>query len=354
MCSDVEATVSPRLEAMEQIQHPVAPLIDGHNRTVKDLRISITDRCNFRCSYCMPEEGMKWLERPELLSFEEIERVVRVLVQRYDFESVRLTGGEPTVRAQLPLLVEKLSQIKRPSGKQLDISLTTNGATLRLMARELKAAGLTRINVSLDTLSRERFIDLTKRDQLTNVLSGVEAAACAGLVPLKINTVVMRGVNDDELVDLVAFAKQHGATPRFIEFMPLDGDKTWDLDMVVPAREIIDKITSVYPAHLVSSGSDPARRFIFDDQSGEFGVIASVTMPFCDACDRMRLTADGKLRNCLFAIEEQDLRGLLRSGASDDEIARVVEHSAESKWAGHQIGNVNFIRPKRSMSQIGG
>ena len=329
-------------------------LIDSYNRVVRDLRISITDRCNFRCSYCMPEEGMKWLDRPELLSFEEIERVVRVLVERYDFESVRLTGGEPTVRAQLPLLIEKLARLKRPSGTPLDISLTTNGATLRLLASDLKNAGLSRINISLDTLRRDRFIELTKRDQISNVVSGIHSAVEAGLQPVKINTVVMSGVNDDEVVDIVRFGREVGAIPRFIEFMPLDGDNSWSPAKVVPANEIVERITDIFPAKLVSSGSDPAKRYIFDDQMGEFGVIASVTMPFCDACDRLRLTADGKLRNCLFAVEEQDIKTTLRNSGSDDDLAKVIEGSAKRKWAGHSIGNVNFIRPKRSMSQIGG
>ncbi len=302
----------------------------------------------------MPEEGMKWLDRPELLSFEEIERVVRVLVDRYDFESVRLTGGEPTVRAQLPLLVEKLARLKRPSGAALDVSLTTNGATLRLLAADLKSAGLSRINISLDTLKRDRFIELTKRDQITNVISGIHAAVEAGLQPVKINTVVMNGVNDDEVVEIVRFAREVGAISRFIEFMPLDGDNSWSLAQVVPASEIVEKVTEVFPAQPVSNGSDPAKRYVFDDQMGEFGVIASVTMPFCDACDRMRLTADGKLRNCLFAVEEQDIKTILRNNGSDDDLATVIEGSAKSKWAGHSIGNVNFIRPKRSMSQIGG
>ena len=335
-------------------QDGTGQLIDAYGRVVRDLRISITDRCNFRCSYCMPEEGMKWLDRPELLSFVEIERVVKVLIEHYNFESVRLTGGEPTVRAQLPLLVEKLAKIKTPSGKALDLSLTTNGATLRLLASDLKNAGLSRINISLDTLRQDRFIELTKRDQLHNVISGIHAAVEAGLQPVKINTVVMRGVNDDELVEIVRFAREIGVIARFIEFMPLDGDNSWAPSQVVPATEIVQKVTESFPAKQISHGSDPAKRYVFDDQKGEFGVIASVTIPFCDACDRIRLTADGKIRNCLFAVEEQDIKTILRGNGSDDDLAQVFENSAKSKWAGHSIGNVNFIRPKRSMSQIGG
>lgn len=324
------------------------PLVDGFGRVHRDLRISVTDRCNFRCTYCMPEEGLPWLPREELLSYEEIERLVRLLVERYRFTSVRLTGGEPTVRAHLPVLVAKLA------GLGIDIALTTNGATLRLIADDLAAAGLTRINVSLDTLRRDRFIEVSRRDALHQVVDGIDAAVQAGLHPVKINTVLMRGVNDDELLDFAHFGRDKGVVVRFIEFMPLDAQDHWSAGQVVASEEIIAAIGAVYPLEPVTRGSEPAEIFRYLDGQGEIGVIASVTEPFCGSCDRVRLTADGQLRTCLFSIDEADLRSVLRSGGSDDELAAVIERAIAGKWAGHAIGQVNFIRPRRSMSQIGG
>jgi len=324
------------------------PLIDGHGRIHRDLRISVTDRCNFRCVYCMPEEGMDWTPRAEILTFEEIERVARVLVEHFDVDSIRLTGGEPTVRARLPLLVEKLAAL------DVDLAMTTNGATLALLADDLKAAGLRRLNISLDSLRRDRFHALTRRDALHEVLEGIDAAVTAGFAPVKVNVVLMRGVNDDEVVDFAAFGRDRGVDVRFIEFMPLDADEAWGHDKVVPAREVVAAVDAVFPLEPVPRGHDPAERHRYRDGLGEIGVIPTVTDAFCGSCDRVRLTAEGGFRNCLFALEETDLRALLRGGASDDELATAVQASVADKWAGHQIQQVNFIRPARSMSQIGG
>jgi cyclic pyranopterin phosphate synthase len=324
------------------------PLVDGFGRVHRDLRISVTDRCNFRCTYCMPAEGMSWLPRAELLTFEEIERVARVMVDRFGVDSIRLTGGEPTVRAHLPVLVAKLAALG------VDLALTTNGATLDSLAHDLVAAGLGRVNISLDSLRRDRFLALTRRDELAAVLSGIDAAVDAGLAPVKVNTVVMRGVNDDELVDFAAFGRERGVEVRFIEFMPLDADDGWTRDAVVTQDEIVAAIAAVFPLEPVARAHQPAERFRFLDGRGAVGVIPSVSHAFCDSCDRVRLTADGQLRACLFAVDETDLRDVVRSGGSDDDIAAAVQRCVAGKWAGHSIGSVQFVRPRRSMSQIGG
>jgi len=324
------------------------PLVDTFGRVHRDLRISVTDRCNFRCTYCMPEEGLDWLAREDLLSFEEIERIARVLVNHFGVDSIRLTGGEPLVRAHLSVLVEKLSALGT------DLALTTNGATLRAHAEKLAAAGLRRINISLDSLHRDRFEELTRRDELDRVLDGIDAAIEAGLDPVKINAVVMRGINDDEVVDFATFGRERGVSVRFIEWMPLDADEGWTNDRVVTQAEIVERISAVYPLEPVQRGSEPAQTFRYLDGGGSIGVIASVTQAFCGNCDRIRLTAEGQFRNCLFAVDEFDLRALLRSGASDDDIAATMQEAVTAKWAGHQIGQELFIRPKRSMSQIGG
>ncbi len=328
----------------------IQPLVDQHGRIHRDLRISVTDRCNFRCTYCMPAEGMVWQEREALLTFEEVERVARVFVERYGFDSIRLTGGEPTVRAHLPVLVSKLAALG------VDLALTTNGATLAGQVHALRDAGLGRINISLDSLRRDRFLELTRRDQLDDVLAGIDAAVDSGLDPVKVNVVMMAGVNEDEVVDFAAFGRRRGVTVRFIEFMPLDGDLHWQRRQVVPAERIVDAIDAVFPLEPVTvpGSSEPAERFRFRDGNGEVGVIASVTRPFCAHCDRVRLTADGQLRNCLFATDEHDLRAVLRAGGTDDDLAAAIETSVGSKWAGHAIEQVQFVRPTRSMSQIGG
>jgi cyclic pyranopterin phosphate synthase len=327
----------------------MAPLVDPHGRTVRDLRISVTDRCNFRCQYCMPEEGMVWLPRDEVLTFEEIERVARVCVERFGFDGIRLTGGEPTVRAHLPVLVEKLAALG------VDLAMTTNGATLGLLAVDLRRAGLRRINISCDSLQRERFFAMTRRDALDRVLDGIDASLAAGFDPVKVNCVVLRGVNDDELVDFATFGRERGVIVRFIEWMPLDAQDAWGRDKVVPATEVVAAINAVYPLSPVPTrGSQPAERFVYEDGAGEVGVVGSVTQSFCGSCDRVRITAEGQFRNCLFAVRETDLRAILRGGGSDDDLAAAIVADVGTKWAGHSIGQVHFVKPARSMSQIGG
>ena len=324
-------------------------LVDSYGRVHRDLRVSITDRCNFRCRYCMPTEGMVWQPRDEILTFEEIERVVRVAVQRFGVRSVRLTGGEPTVRAHLPVLIARLAALG------VDLALTTNGASLSLLAEDLAAAGLSRINVSLDSLRPDRFAAITGRDGLDRVLEGIGAAVSVGLAPVKINMVVMAGVNDDEVVDMAEFGRRQGVEVRFIEFMPLDAQQAWASSDVVAAADIVAAIDAVFPLEgEPRTSSAPAQRWRYRDGGGSIGVIPTVTESFCTTCDRVRLTADGQFRTCLFATDEYDLRGLMRGGASDDELASVMTSAVSLKWAGHQIGQVHFIRPSRSMSQIGG
>ena len=326
-----------------------AALVDPHGRVVRDLRISITDRCNFRCTYCMPEEGMAWLQREELLTFEEIERIARICVERFGFTGIRLTGGEPTVRAHLPVLIEKLAALGT------DLSLTTNGATFALVAADLKAAGLKRVNISCDSLRRDRFFEITKRDRLPQVLEGIAAALDHGFGPVKVNVVATRGVNDDELVDFATFGREKGVIVRFIEVMPLDAQHEWSQNKVLTADEIVEAIGAVYPLEpLPERGNQPAERYRYADGAGEIGVVASVTRSFCGTCDRVRLTAEGMFRNCLFALRETDLRAVLRDGGTDDDVAAAIETEVGRKWAGHSIGEVTFIQPARSMSQIGG
>lgn len=329
-------------------------LVDGFGRVHRDLRISVTDRCNFRCSYCMPAEGMEWLPRGDLLSYEELARIARICVERFGFDGIRLTGGEPTVRAHLPVLVEKLAKL------DVDLSLTTNGTSLPLLAADLVAVGLQRINISCDSLRADRFEQITRRDELPKVLAGIDAALAAGLGPVKLNVVVMRGVNDDEIVDFATFGRDKGISVRFIEFMPLDAQGEWTNEQVVTQDEIVATINAVYPLEVVAGrGSAPAERWRYlDKESGsvgsDVGVIASVTHSFCDSCDRVRLTAEGMLRHCLFATRELDLRAMLRADATDDDLAAAITAEVGAKWAGHQINQVHFIRPARSMSQIGG
>ena len=337
-------------------------LVDPFGRTIRDLRISVTDRCNFRCTYCMPEEGMRWLPRADVLTFEEMERLAGVFVERFEVDGLRLTGGEPTVRAHLPVLVRKLAALRVPStsnspfaGCKPDLSMTTNGSSFRLLAHELREAGLDRVNISLDTLQREKFLQMTRRDELERVLDGIEAAKEAGFAPVKINAVVERGVNDDEVLDLAEFGREHDVEIRFIEFMPLDASGHWMNDKVVSQDEIVAMIQDVHPLEQVASrGAAPADRWRYLDGRGSIGVIPTITKPFCGDCDRVRLTADGQFRTCLFATNEFDLLRLMRSGASDDDLVAEIQRAVGTKWAGHQINQVNFIRPTRSMSQIGG
>ncbi len=345
------------------------PLVDGFGRVHRDLRISVTDRCNFRCTYCMPADGLQWQPADTVLTAAELARVARRCVERFGFTSIRLTGGEPTVRADLPDLVAELARLP------VDLSLTTNGSRLARLAPRLAAAGLRRVNVSLDSLRPERFAATTRRDALADVVAGIRAAVAAGLAPVKVNVVVTRGVNDDEVVDFARFARQEGVVVRFIEFMPLDADHRWTRASVVPSAEILQQIDAVFPLVAQAPGSSPARTHRFADGRGEVGVIGSVTEPFCSRCDRVRLTADGQLRSCLFATDETDLRAILRdpdlalraapslpgdTRAADgtDPLDRALDHAIEAtvgaKWAGHGISAVSFTRPTRSMSQIGG
>lgn len=329
-------------------------LVDPFGRVVRDLRISVTDRCNFRCTYCMPEEGMDWMPRDEILTFEEIERLARICVERFGFEGIRLTGGEPTIRAHITRLVEKLAALD-VDGRPVDLAMTTNAATLRNIAGGLRSAGLRRINISLDTLDRDKFVRMTRRDELHNVLAGIQAAKRAGFDPVKINAVVERGTNDDEIVDLARFGRDEGVELRFIEYMPLDASDEWQRAKVVGQDEIVTTIHTVWPLDVVPpSGAAPANLWRYRDGAGRVGVIPTVTKPFCGDCDRVRLTADGQFRTCLFASDEFDLRAALRAGDDDDRIAARIEAAVGTKWAGHQINQVSFVRPARTMSQIGG
>lgn len=349
-------------ETVGHLNGDTRDLVDPFGRTIRDLRISVTDRCNFRCTYCMPEEGLVWLDKSEVLSFEEIERLASIFVNRYGVDGIRLTGGEPTVRARLGVLVEKLAALRVPvdstsplAGGPIDLAITTNGATLDRMASDLRSAGIRRINISLDSLQREKFERMTRRDELSNVLRGIDAAIEARFESIKINAVVERGVNDDEILDLAEFGRNKGIEVRFIEFMPLDAQSHWMNAKVVSQDEIVATIAAVYPLEQVPArGAAPADRWRYLDGAGTVGVIPSVTKPFCADCDRVRLTADGQFRTCLFATDEFDLKSLIRSGASDDQLASEIERAVGSKWAGHQINQVTFVKPKRSMSQIGG
>jgi cyclic pyranopterin phosphate synthase len=325
------------------------PLIDAFGRIADDLRVSVTDRCNLRCAYCMPSEGMQWLPRSEILSYEEIDRLVGLFLS-LGVRTVRLTGGEPLARRDLQVLVSMLSARGVP-----DLSLTTNGVLLAEQASALAAAGLQRVNVSVDSLLRHRFASMTRRDALDKVMAGLRAAEAAGLSPIKLNCVVMRATNDDEVVDFARFARETGYEVRFIEFMPLDEQQAWTREAVVPSAEVLARINSVYPVVPVEHGPEPAVLWRFADGApGAVGVIASVTEPFCSSCNRIRVTTDGQFRTCLFALEETDLRALLRNGSSDDEIADVVRAAVAGKWAGHKINDEDFERPARSMSRFGG
>ncbi|GAA2371097.1 GTP 3',8-cyclase MoaA [Gordonia cholesterolivorans] len=328
-------------------------LVDRFGRVHRDLRISLTDRCNLRCTYCMPAEGVPWIPRPELLTTDEIIRLASVFASLGIVE-VRLTGGEPLLRPDLAEVVHRLSAIEGADGP-LRVSITTNGIGLDTRARELADAGLERFNISLDTLRADRFATLTRRDRLDDVLRGIAAAQATGLTPLKINTVAMHGVNDDELTDLVRFAREHGAQLRFIEQMPLDAGHTWSRAQMVTGDDILAALSAEFALSACDDrGSNPAQLYTVDGGPTTVGVIASVTAPFCGSCDRVRLTADGQLRNCLFARGESDLRALLRSGAPDERIESAIRESVTAKLAGHGIDDPGFLQPDRPMSAIGG
>ena len=328
-------------------------LVDSYGRHATDLRVSLTDRCNLRCTYCMPPEGLDWLPAPTLLTDAEIVRLTRIAVERLGVTEVRFTGGEPLVRKGLVGIVEQVTALHpRPQ-----VSLTTNGIGLSRIATGLRAAGLDRINVSLDTLIPERFVELARRDRLVDVIDGLAAAAVAGLTPVKVNTVLMRGINDDEAPALLRWCLERGYELRFIEQMPLDAQHGWRRDTMITADEIFAALKTEFdlaPEGEQVRGSAPAETFLVNGGPGRVGVIASVTRPFCGNCDRVRLTADGQVRTCLFAREESDLRGPLRDGATDDEIARRWESAMLTKKPGHGIDDPGFLQPVRPMSAIGG
>jgi GTP 3',8-cyclase len=328
-------------------------LADSYGRIATDLRVSLTDRCNLRCAYCMPPEGLEWLPAPTLLTDDEVVRLARIGVERLGITEIRFTGGEPLLRRGLPGIVARTAALlPRP-----EISLTTNGIGLTRLAGALAEGGLDRINVSLDTLRPEVFRTLAKRDRLADVLAGLAAAAAAGLTPVKVNTVLMRGVNDDEAVPLLRFCLQHGYQLRFIEQMPLDAQHGWHREDMVTADEIMAALAAEFtlaPDDEQARGSAPAETFLVDGGPARVGVIGSVTRPFCGACDRVRLTADGQVRNCLFARTESNLRDPMRSGASDEELATIWERSVALKLPGHGINEPGFLQPTRPMSAIGG
>ena len=327
-------------------------LLDTFGRVATDLRVSLTDRCNLRCSYCMPAEGLDWLPAPEMLTDEEVVRLVSVAVG-LGVREVRFTGGEPLLRKGLVDIVQRVAALDpRPH-----LSLTTNGIGLARMATALKAAGLDRVNVSLDTLDRDRFVALAKRDRLDDVLAGLAAAAAAGLAPVKVNALLMRGVNEDEAPALLRWCLERGYELRFIEHMPLDAQHAWDRSSMVTGEEILAMLRAEFdlaPESEQERGSAPAETWLVDGGPGRVGVIGSVTQPFCGACDRVRLTADGQVRNCLFATGETDLRSALRSGADDAALGELLKASLLAKKAGHGIDDPAFLQPSRPMSAIGG
>ena len=327
------------------------PLVDGWGREIKSLRVSVTDKCNFRCKYCMPAEGLEWLPRDEVLSFEEIERVVRVLAAM-GVDEVRLTGGEPLIRRDLPVLVEKLARVPGVT----DLSLTTNGVLLDRLAAPLVAAGLRRVNVSLDTLSHTRFAEITRRDALDRVLAGLaEAERHPELRPIKVNAVAIKGFTETEVPALAELARRKPYVVRFIEFMPLDADGTWRNDEVLTGAEIRAIIEERWPLEEIpAKPSSTARRFRFADGAGEIGFVNPVSEPFCSSCDRIRMTADGQLRTCLFSRREWDLKTPLRSGATDAELEHELRWAIAHKELKHRINEPGFVPASRSMSQIGG
>jgi cyclic pyranopterin phosphate synthase len=326
-----------------------APLFDGHGRPIGDLRLSVTDRCNFRCQYCMPAEGLAWMDRAEVLSFEEITRLVSLLAQM-GVRDVRLTGGEPLVRRDFPELVGRLAPLVD------DLAITTNGFLLERDAEALVAAGANRFNVSIDSLQRDRFFEMTRRDALDRVLAGLEhLASFPQAHPIKVNAVAVRGFTEDEVLPFARFAREHPYEVRFIEFMPLDADRSWSPEQVLTGAEIRAAIEAEYP--LEPEPREPhatARVYRFADGRGRIGFINPVSEPFCGDCNRIRLTADGRLRTCLFSLNETDLRGPLRTGATDDELERIIRDAVWRKELKHHVNEPGFIQPARSMSAIGG
>jgi GTP 3',8-cyclase len=328
-------------------------LTDSYRRVATDLRVSLTDRCNLRCAYCMPPEGLDWLPSPGVLTNDEVLRLVRIAVEWHGITEVRFTGGEPLLRRGLPEIIARTAALRpRP-----EISLTTNGIGLARLAGTLYAAGLDRVNVSLDTLRPEVFVALAKRDRLSDVLAGLAAAAKTGLAPVKVNAVLMRGCNEDEAGDLLRFCLENSYQLRFIEQMPLDAQHGWRREDMITADEILRALSSEFtltPDDPRERGSAPAETFLVDGGPARVGVIGSVTRPFCGACDRVRLTADGQVRNCLFARQESNLRDPMRSGADDGELAALWQRAVASKLPGHGINDPGFLQPSRPMSAIGG
>jgi len=331
----------------------MSALVDRFGRVHRDLRISLTDRCSLRCTYCMPADGVPWLRSNTLLDTDELVRLTRIAVG-LGVRELRLTGGEPLLRPDVVDVVRALATIDSPD-TPLDLSMTTNALRLPALAANLRDAGLDRVNISIDTLQRSRFLELTRRDRLADTLAGIEAARAVGFSPIKLNALIMRGVNDDEVADLVAFAAERGLHMRFIEHMPLDGGHTWRREEMVTADEILDAVSQRFTLTAVAGHeSAPAEEFAIDGTDVTVGVIASVTRTFCDRCDRVRLTADGQFRNCLFAHEESDLRTLLRDGESDERIAQAMIACVATKRRGHGIDEPGFVQPDRPMSAIGG
>jgi cyclic pyranopterin phosphate synthase len=329
---------------------PHSALVDTFGRMHNNLRISVTDRCNLRCTYCMPEEVV-FIDRRELLTFEEIARFVRVAAP-LGIDKIRLTGGEPLLRRDIPRLVEMLASI--PGIK--DVGLTTNGILLADQAQPLFDAGLRRINISLDTLDPGRFRELTRRDGLDRVIEGIMAARRAGFRPIKVNAVSIRGITEHEVVPLARFAREHGLEMRFIEYMPIGADQ-WEREKVYFAHEIMEQLEREISPLVPADDYDPrapAMDFVYTDGGGRVGIIASISRPFCMSCNRIRLTSDGKLRNCLFALDEVDVKGLLRSGADDPAIQEVIRRNVHEKWEGHEINTARFVKPVRTMHAIGG
>lgn len=336
-------------------------LVDGFGRVARDLRVSLTDRCNLRCTYCMPAEGLPWMPTDEVLTDQEMVRLITIAVERLGVQEVRFTGGEPLLRKGLEEIVRATTALRCADGTTPRTGLTTNGLGLHRRAPGLAEAGLDRVNVSLDTLNRDRYANLARRDRLNGVLAGLSAARDAGMTPVKVNSVLMRGINDDEAVPLLRWALDEGYRLRFIEQMPLGPREAWDLRSMVTADDILTMLRTAFdltPVPASQRGADPAQLWLVDGggEHGErtVGVIASVTRPFCGDCDRVRLTADGQLRDCLFARQETDLRAMVRSGASDEEIAEVWTTAMTRKAAGHGINDEGFLQPRRTMSAIGG
>jgi GTP 3',8-cyclase len=327
-------------------------LVDSFGRVATDLRVSLIDKCNLRCTYCMPAEGLPWLKRDEMLDTDEMIRLIGLAVETLGVTNVRFTGGEPLLRQDLVDIIAATSAL--PGHPRT--SLTTNGINLGRYAEPLMRAGLDRVNVSLDTLNRETFRELTRRDRFHDVLEGLEAAKATGLEPVKVNTVLLRGVNDTEACELLRFSLDNGYQLRFIEQMPLDPQHNWDREQMITAEEILEQLSAEFSLtpHFAERGSAPAERWLVDGGPETVGVIGSVTRPFCETCDRTRLTADGQLRSCLFSQTETDLRGPMRAGADDAELARLWQETMWAKAAGHGMNTEGFAQPSRPMSAIGG